>query len=112
MVVDGQITKNQFLTKSTTEGLRVTILSTIGIKSIFIMISDGYCTHTKIVHFFFRTITGIHIPILFNFSKSISDLTFSLEIFWHLYLRLKGPTIIRRLQILYICTECCQLIIY
>jgi hypothetical protein len=29
MVVDGQITKNQFLTKSTTEGLRVTILSTI-----------------------------------------------------------------------------------
>jgi hypothetical protein len=28
MVVDGQITKNQFLTKSTTEGLRVTILST------------------------------------------------------------------------------------
>jgi hypothetical protein len=29
MVVDGQITKNQFLTKSTTEVLRVTILSTI-----------------------------------------------------------------------------------
>jgi hypothetical protein len=29
MVVDGQITKNQFLTKTTTEGLRVTILSTI-----------------------------------------------------------------------------------
>jgi hypothetical protein len=26
MVVDGQITKNQFLTKSTTEGFRVTIL--------------------------------------------------------------------------------------
>jgi hypothetical protein len=29
MVVDGQITKNQFLTKSTTEDLRVIILSTI-----------------------------------------------------------------------------------
>jgi hypothetical protein len=27
--LDGQITKNQFLTKSTTEGLRVTVLSTI-----------------------------------------------------------------------------------
>jgi hypothetical protein len=50
--------------------------------------------------------------ILFNFSKSISDLTFILEVFWHLYLRLEGPTIIRRLQILYSCTECCQLIIY
>jgi hypothetical protein len=47
--------------------------------------------------------------ILFNFSKSISDLTFILEIFWHLYLRL---TIIQRLQILYSCTECCQLVIY
>jgi hypothetical protein len=36
MVVDGQITKNQFLTKSTTEGLRVTILSTIELEGIFI----------------------------------------------------------------------------
>jgi hypothetical protein len=50
--------------------------------------------------------------MLFNFSKSISDLTFILQIFCHLYLRLEGPTIIRRLQILYSCTECCQLIIY
>jgi hypothetical protein len=34
MVVDGQITKNQFLTKSTTEGFRVTILSTIELSQL------------------------------------------------------------------------------
>jgi hypothetical protein len=50
--------------------------------------------------------------ILFYFSKSISDLTFILEIFWHLYLKLEGPTIIRRLQFFYSCTAYCQLIIY
>jgi hypothetical protein len=50
--------------------------------------------------------------ILFYFSKSISDLTFILEIFRHLYLKLEGLTIIRRLQIFYSCTAYCQLIIY
>jgi hypothetical protein len=58
---------------------------------------------------FFRTITGIY---FFYFSKSISDLTFILEIFWHLYLKLEGPTIIRRLQVFSSCTACCQLKIY
>jgi hypothetical protein len=51
------------------------------------------------------------IYIFFNFSKSISDSTFILEIFWLLYLKLEGPTIIRRLQIFYSSIEC-QLIIY
>jgi hypothetical protein len=36
MVVDGQIIKNQFLTKSTTEGLRVTILSTIELIVVYL----------------------------------------------------------------------------
>jgi hypothetical protein len=36
MVVDGQIIKNQFLTKSTTEGLRVTILSTIELIIVYL----------------------------------------------------------------------------
>jgi hypothetical protein len=72
-------------------------------------LSDGYCTHREIRISFLEPLL---VYILFNFSKSISDLTFILEVFWHLYLRPEGPTIIRRLQILYSCTECCQLIIY
>jgi hypothetical protein len=29
-------------------------------------LSDGYCTHREIVHFFFRTITGIYSFLLFK----------------------------------------------
>jgi hypothetical protein len=53
----------------------------------------------------------VYMYIFFNFSKSISDSTFIVEIFWLLYLKLEEPTIIRRLQIFYSFIEC-QLIIY
>jgi hypothetical protein len=47
MVVDGQITKNQFLTKSTTEGLRVTILSTIELNQYLLSCGFHYILSNK-----------------------------------------------------------------
>jgi hypothetical protein len=47
MVVDGQITKNQFLTKSTTEGLRVTILSTIQLSQCLLSCGFHYVLSNK-----------------------------------------------------------------
>jgi hypothetical protein len=47
MVVDGQITKNQFLTKSTTEGLRVTILSTIDLNQYLLSCGFHYVLSNK-----------------------------------------------------------------
>jgi hypothetical protein len=46
MVVDGQITKNQFLTKSTT-GLRVTILSTIQLSRCLLSCGFHYVLSSK-----------------------------------------------------------------
>jgi hypothetical protein len=50
MVVDGQITKNQFLTKSTTEGLRVTILSTIQLSQCLLSCGFHYVLSNKFNH--------------------------------------------------------------
>jgi hypothetical protein len=47
MVVDGQITKNQFLTKSITEGLRVTILSTIELSQYLLSCGFHYTLSNK-----------------------------------------------------------------
>jgi hypothetical protein len=47
MVVDGQITKNQFLTKSTTEGLRVTILSNIELSQYLLSCGFHYILSNK-----------------------------------------------------------------
>jgi hypothetical protein len=47
MVVDGQISKNQFLTKSTTEGLRVTILSTIQLSQCLLSCGFHYVLSNK-----------------------------------------------------------------
>jgi hypothetical protein len=46
MVVDG-LTKNQFLTKSTTEGLRVTILSTIQLSQCLLSCGFHYVLSNK-----------------------------------------------------------------
>jgi hypothetical protein len=46
MVVDGQITKNQFLTKSTTD-LRVTILSTIQLSQCLLSCGFHYVLSNK-----------------------------------------------------------------
>jgi hypothetical protein len=60
MVVDGQITKDQFLTKSTAEGLRVTILSTIELSQYLLSCGFHYVLSNKFnqdpleVIFYFR----------------------------------------------------------
>jgi hypothetical protein len=46
-MVDGQVTKNQFLTKSTTEGLRVTILSTIDLNQYLLSCGFHYVLSNK-----------------------------------------------------------------
>jgi hypothetical protein len=46
-MVDGQITKNQFLIKSTTEGLRVTILSTIDLNQYLLSCGFHYVLSNK-----------------------------------------------------------------